>query len=61
MYYEATRTKGIVIHINVAFSDCVEYLVWPDVRSKHTHGALGAPSLFVGVKDAAKHQRRAAF
>lgn len=36
MYYEATTTKGIVIHINVAFSDCVEYLVWPDVRSKHT-------------------------
>lgn len=36
MYYEATTTKGIIIHINAVFTDCIKCLVWPDDCRKLT-------------------------
>lgn len=58
MYYEATKTKVIIIHINAVL---LTALAAEDRHSRHVWLWFRAWILFVGVKQAAKHQRWAAF
>lgn len=54
MYYEATQTKGIIIHVTAAGT-------FPPVTSECDATQHTRDVCLLGEKQAAKHQRGAAF